>query len=884
MADVQVEHRPEPPPAASTDLKAEAPNGGPMGVVGTEVDAKPPAELQRQRTLSIGGGKEKKKGHRRIVDGKTYIKNTSAESLMRGIQLGIRHSVGSVTPKEKRDLLMRDFEETEELSFPSAGSTKTPAHSESDFSFTAYAPRGFRHFREKFGIKAEDFMLSLCNDPLRELANPGASGSVFYLSHDDAFIVKTVQRKEALFLRKLLPGYYMNLTQNQKTLLPKFFGLYMYSSLGRNIRIVVMNNLLPSKMTFWQKYDLKGSTHGRRASEKELSKRSPTLKDLDFMKLHPSGISLVENIYQALIRTIMRDTLVLESFDIMDYSLLIGIHEMTEEEQNQYYGTSSALPQTVYGSGQNLAGGHIYQYSTLMEQIDPRYSTPDGQLEVGEQANPLGGIVGYTLDGRKVLIFCGVIDILQQYGARKKLEHNFKAVIHDGKTVSVCHPSYYKRRFDNFFRDKVFKVLTDSHLLKDLHAPGTATRNKAFESSDDQMIRRKSLTLISGSDTPDGRASPNKRSLMRQTEASNDVAHSTQAIFQHDSPLDSNSGRGRRATVSHRGSNATPVTFDRSPLTSTNSSRIGTGVHTADEDSLGGRRTSDTAVVSGVVASTVTGTAVVGIAAVSLSRTGGADRAIDSPGVVSATPEDEHDASQDGPGPSGEAEHKPEESMDGLAGALGKPHGRSRENLFDSSGSIGATDRQVSLRALRSQQGSSSSVLSSHDLEGVRNASVRGRRTEPMPKDSTAGQTQTSATPATSGPVEEAAGANPAPMANGTRNPHRGASADSGSANTLGVGSNGNASSTTASVEKRRSMAGALYRPLSAKKKAERMQQNATVAQANNTAVSGGGAAAATPNSPKPESHAPPSAATLAMGSNTSLSKKVRLHEHAVQS
>ena len=51
--------------------------------------------------------------------------------------------------------------------------------------------------------------LSLCNEPLKELSNPGASGSIFYLSSDDEFIIKTVQRKEAEFLQKLLPGYYM---------------------------------------------------------------------------------------------------------------------------------------------------------------------------------------------------------------------------------------------------------------------------------------------------------------------------------------------------------------------------------------------------------------------------------------------------------------------------------------------------------------------------------------------------------------------------------------------------------------------------------------------------------------------------------------------------
>lgn len=50
---------------------------------------------------------------------------------------------------------------------------------------------------------------SLVNEPLIELTNPGASGSLFYLTSDDEFIIKTVQHKEAKFLQRLLPGYYM---------------------------------------------------------------------------------------------------------------------------------------------------------------------------------------------------------------------------------------------------------------------------------------------------------------------------------------------------------------------------------------------------------------------------------------------------------------------------------------------------------------------------------------------------------------------------------------------------------------------------------------------------------------------------------------------------
>ena len=68
-----------------------------------------------------------------------------------------------------------------------------------------------------------------------------------------------------------------------------------------------MNNLLPSSIKIHEKYDLKGSTYKRKASKHERAKKSPTLKDLDFMDNHPEGLMLEADTYTALIKTIERD-------------------------------------------------------------------------------------------------------------------------------------------------------------------------------------------------------------------------------------------------------------------------------------------------------------------------------------------------------------------------------------------------------------------------------------------------------------------------------------------------------------------------------------------------------------------------------------------------
>ncbi len=43
-----------------------------------------------------------------------------------------------------------------------------------------------------------------------------------------------------------------------------------------------------------------------------------------------------------------------------------------------------------------------------------------------------GGIPARNASGQKLLLYVGIIDILQSYHIRKKLEHTFKSVLTDG--------------------------------------------------------------------------------------------------------------------------------------------------------------------------------------------------------------------------------------------------------------------------------------------------------------------------------------------------------------------------------------------------------------------------------------------------------------------
>ncbi|XP_058474553.1 phosphatidylinositol 4-phosphate 5-kinase type-1 alpha-like isoform X1 [Solea solea] len=432
----------------------------------TAAEEPPGSELQSHNGNSTGARKnaypegssptmtqamKKTIGHRGIdPSGETTYKKTTSSALKGAIQLGITHTVGSLSQKPERDVLLHDFEVVESIFFPNEGSNLTPAHHYGDFRFKTYAPMAFRYFRDLFGIRPDDYMYSLCNESLIELSNSGASGSLFYLSSDDEYIIKTVQHKEAEFLQKLLPGYYMNLNQNKRTLLPKFYGLYCVQAAGKNIRIVVMNNLLPSTVRMHLKFDLKGSTYRRRASAKEREKAVPTFKDLDFLQDTPEGLLLEGDMYNAVCKTIQRDCLVLQSFKIMDYSLLVGIHNLDQAclEQQSEEAMAGAMDQRRPQGQKSL-------YRTAMEAIQADTASI-GSLDTDQT----GGIPARNSKGERLLVYIGIIDILQSYRLAKRLEHSWKSLVHDGDTVSVHRPGFYAERFQRFMCGTLFRKVS----------------------------------------------------------------------------------------------------------------------------------------------------------------------------------------------------------------------------------------------------------------------------------------------------------------------------------------------------------------------------------------------------------------------------------------
>jgi hypothetical protein len=164
-----------------------------------------------------------------------------------------------------------------------------------------------------------------------EFISNSKSGQFFFYSHDGKYMLKTQTKEENKFMRRVLPSYYKYMMDNPHSLLVRILDMYrieMYH-LRRKVHFVVMTSVFDSPAKIHSIYDLKGSLIGRSATEKE-RETGGVLKDMDLIKdqrkLH-LGVKK-----SAFMKQLHHDAAFLASLHIMDYSLLVGIHDRHTRE------------------------------------------------------------------------------------------------------------------------------------------------------------------------------------------------------------------------------------------------------------------------------------------------------------------------------------------------------------------------------------------------------------------------------------------------------------------------------------------------------------------------------------------------------------------------
>lgn len=374
---------------------------------------------------------------------------------------GIRSSVSkhSKAPPKLNDT---HFKEQSKLVFNREGNNQAPP-TKYEFKFKDYAPEVFRSLRTTFGISPTEYLMSFQDDiGVKQYGSSGKSGSCFYYSSDQRFIIKTVHHAEHLHLRKILKDYYNHVKDNTNTFLCQFYGLHRLKiptpASSQKIYILVMNNIFPPNKKMHKTYDIKGSTSGRRNT-----KPGGCGKDLNWLEDN-AKLFLNEEKATQLLSQLRKDISLLERLNIMDYSLLVGFHEVLKG-RDEFRDLSKALaPIKISCKAASIEAGNDCPNEAITideEDWSWYYDHPYSGLERNTILDCAGGLRSHPLsqfhskvqtsdDLTDTIYYIGVIDCLTNYSTLKRLETFFRSLKHKREHISAVPPTEYGERFLKF--------------------------------------------------------------------------------------------------------------------------------------------------------------------------------------------------------------------------------------------------------------------------------------------------------------------------------------------------------------------------------------------------------------------------------------------------
>uniref|UniRef100_A0AAR2JKY4 Phosphatidylinositol 5-phosphate 4-kinase type-2 alpha n=1 Tax=Pygocentrus nattereri TaxID=42514 RepID=A0AAR2JKY4_PYGNA len=316
----------------------------------------------------------------------------ASDPLLSVLMWGVNHSINELSHVQIPIMLMPDdFKAYSKIKVDNHLFNKEnmPSH----FKFKEYCPLVFRNLRERFSIDDQDFQ----------------------------FIVEC----------------------HGTTLLPQFLGMYRITVDGDETYMIVTRNVFSHRLSVYKKYDLKGSTVAREASDKEKAKELPTYKDNDFIN-DGQKIYIDEENKKIFLDKLRKDVEFLALLKLMDYSLLVGIHDVERAEQEEVESEDNEGDEEGESDG-GIVGTPPDSPSNTLDSNKP-LSPGDFDPTIDVYA-----IKSHENSPRKEVYFMAVIDILQHYDAKKKAAHAAKTVKHGaGAEISTVNPEQYSKRFYDF--------------------------------------------------------------------------------------------------------------------------------------------------------------------------------------------------------------------------------------------------------------------------------------------------------------------------------------------------------------------------------------------------------------------------------------------------
>ncbi|TGZ71677.1 hypothetical protein CRM22_002510 [Opisthorchis felineus] len=420
------------------------------------------------------------------------------EPLKSVLMWGINYSFSALNHVKPRAMLLKD-------DFKAYMKVKINNHlfnkenMPSRFKFKEYCPIVFKALRARFGVNKLDYWDAFTgHQPLWDSAR-GKSGSKFLVTYNRQFVAKTISSEEVEQMHNLLEDYYAYIVHcHGQTLLPQYLGLYRLTVNDQETYILVMRNVFSPRLTIHRKYDLK-------------AKPLPTLKDNDFLN-EICKIYIGEEAKSKLLSRLESDVQFLQENNLMDYSLLIGIHEVDRASEaaassDEAGGTDQdgAVDDRTASAGDGLGSltsqWHLRRLSTGRRSVDPCVvalagSQTGGYRSAGDEDDddeggvfsdpgiPIPGAIvsltppesppdtapfsSFSVDQlhpsfeyygitsspdapRPMVYFVAIIDLLTRYGMRKRTAQTYKTVKHGTSTeVGSVKPEMYGKRLLDF--------------------------------------------------------------------------------------------------------------------------------------------------------------------------------------------------------------------------------------------------------------------------------------------------------------------------------------------------------------------------------------------------------------------------------------------------
>jgi len=229
-----------------------------------------------------------------------------------------------------------------------------------------------------------------------------------------------------------------------------------------------MNNLFPPHRDIHETYDLKGSTVGRLYSEEKAAQNPrAVLKDLNWINKERQ-LELGPEKRAYLSEQLRIDLELLKKINVMDYSLLVGIHNMRRGNRDNLRSNtlkvfSPDVPRMRRKASQAKGGRQeALAMRKAMRQSDPKaLSAETTRLPDEEPVDDRQYFVFYQDEGgyratdefnrsEDTIYYLGIIDICTPYTIKKKLEHIWKGLSADKHKISPVNPIEYAQRFFDF--------------------------------------------------------------------------------------------------------------------------------------------------------------------------------------------------------------------------------------------------------------------------------------------------------------------------------------------------------------------------------------------------------------------------------------------------